>query len=93
MGGMNKASVHHITKTLTPEAIMERLGVSFHMIRHARTTGAFPASWYRQMKDMCDEVGIPCPLTAFNWRPSANQVGSAPTAVQGAGAENANGAA
>lgn len=87
---MKHKPVHHITNTLTPDAIMARLGVSFHMIRYARTTGTFPASWYRQIKDMCDEVGIPCPLSAFNWRHSANKIGDDVSQVQVEAAKNAN---
>jgi hypothetical protein len=72
---MNKHAVINITDTLTAPAIMARLGVSSHMIRHARTTGVFPASWYAPVKAMADDVGIPCPLSAFNWKAT----GEAPT--------------
>jgi hypothetical protein len=70
---MNKQTVHHITDTLTAAAICAELGVTPHSIRYARTTGAFPASWYANLRRMCDEVGIPCPLSAFNWKSVAKK--------------------
>ena len=79
---MNKHSVHQITDTLGGEAIATRMGVSSHMIRHARTSGMFPSSWYAALKAMCDDVGIPCPLSAFNWR-AANKVGNTMPKSQG----------
>lgn len=80
---MSKQHVHHITDTLGADAICARLGVSPHSIRYARTDGSFPASWYGPLKTMCDDVGIPCPLTAFNWRVPAKELGDATTPVQG----------
>jgi hypothetical protein len=76
---MNKPAVIHITDTLTAPAIMARLGVSSHMIRHARTTGVFPASWYAPVKAMADEVGIPCPLSAFNWKATGDALNNPTT--------------
>lgn len=73
---MNKKAVHHIIDTLTADAIMAKLDVSFHMIRYARTTGMFPASWYGPLQSMAVDVGIDCPLSAFNWKPTANEVSS-----------------
>jgi len=83
---MSKKAVHHIIDTLTAEAIMAELSVSFHMIRYARTTGMFPASWYAPLKAMADEVGIPCPLTAFNWKPTANKLSTGAVKLQGGAA-------
>ena len=74
MLAMSKKTVHHMIDTLTADAIMAKLGVSFHMIRYARTTGMFPASWYGPLKVMADDVGIPCPLSAFNWKSTANTI-------------------
>lgn len=80
---MSKKSVHHILDTLGAAEVAARMEVSSHMIRHARTTGLFPASWYADLKSMCDVVGIPCPLAAFNWR-SANKIGTDIVKSQGA---------
>lgn len=65
---MAKKSVRHITDTLTAEVIQEGLGVGTHAVRFVRTTGEFPATWYRFIKAKCDEVGIPCPMTAFKFK-------------------------
>jgi hypothetical protein len=80
---MSKHHVHRITDELGADAICARLGVSSHSIRYARTDGSFPASWYGPLKTMCDDAGIPCPLTAFNWRAPAKEVGDAPASPQG----------
>lgn len=69
-GGMNRNAVHHIIATLTPEAIEASLDVSPHSVRAAKTKGEFPSNWYAGLKALCDEVGIPCPLSAFYWRAS-----------------------
>jgi len=74
---MNKSAVHHITETLGSEAIQARLGVRHSSVRRARWLGAFPGDWYGQLKPMCDEVGIPCPMSAFNWRASSADRGAA----------------
>lgn len=68
MRAMNKQAVHHITDTLGADVICESLSVTHHSIRYARTDGRFPASWYAHLKAMCEDVGIPCPLSAFNWK-------------------------
>lgn len=65
---MTKDAVRHITDILTPDAICERVGVSIHSVRYARTNGLFPAGWYRVLKTMCAEAKIACPLDAFNWK-------------------------
>lgn len=68
---MNKPAVREITDTLATDALCARLGVKPHSIRHARTTGTFPASWYAPLKAMCDAAGIECPMSAFNWKAEA----------------------
>lgn len=71
---MNKRAVHHITDTLGGDVICTALGVSSHMVRHARTTGQFPSSWYDPIFEMCNVVGIPCPRSAFKWKQLANNL-------------------
>ncbi len=75
MRAMNKHPVHHITDTLGVEAITARLGVSRHAIRYARTMREFPPAWYAALKDMCDDVGIPCPIFVFSWKDTAKKYG------------------
>ena len=65
---MNKRSVHQIISVLGSEAIEMALDVSSHSVRAAKTKGEFPSSWYRELKALCDEIGIPCPMNAFYWR-------------------------
>jgi len=79
---MSNKPVHQIIETLTPDAIMARLGVSFHMIRYARTSGVFPASWYDDIEKMSRDAGIDCPRDLFNWK-SANNVGTASGVYKG----------
>jgi len=68
--------------------ICERLGVSHHSVRAAKTAGTFPASWFMWMRSLCDEHHVECPMEAFNWRsPEQRSAGSAdgdtPSQVQG----------
>lgn len=65
---MNKPAVITITDAIPAEAICQRLGVTSHSIRHARTTGGFAASWYVGLSELCRDAGIECPKSAFNWK-------------------------
>jgi hypothetical protein len=56
-----------IIDKLGGEAISRRVGVKLRSVRFARTAGTFPASWYREISQMCADVGEPCPWDAFNW--------------------------
>lgn len=80
---MNKHPVHHITDTLGVEAVTSRLGVSRHAIRYARTMREFPPAWYAALKDMCEEVGIPCPIYVFSWKDTAKKYGKNAAEFQG----------
>lgn len=71
---MSKKQINHIIATLGQSEIEGRVGVGPDMIRHAKSKGIFPANWYRILKEMSDEVGIPCPLSLFNWKEPANKV-------------------
>lgn len=64
---MEKPSVI-IIDALGADRIEARLGVTSHMIRYARSTGSFPASWYDTIERMCAEEGVRCPRSAFNWK-------------------------
>jgi hypothetical protein len=70
---MQKKLVHHIIDTLTPDAIMARLDVSFHMIRYARSSGVFPSGWYDDIDKMCRDAGLECPRNLFNWNSARRQ--------------------
>jgi len=73
---MNKAAVHQITDALGSHEIEDALNVSRHSIRYARTEGVFPASWYGPLSAMCRNAGIECPLSAFNWKAPAKNIGA-----------------
>ena len=66
-----KRSVIAITDALGAEAISAKLSVTAHSIRHARTSGSFPASWYAPLDEMCDAANVECPRDAFNWKAAA----------------------
>lgn len=83
MRAMNKHPVHHITDTLGVEAITARLGVGRHAVRYARTMREFPPAWYAALKDMCEEVGIPCPISVFAWKDAAKKNGKNGGGFQG----------
>jgi len=65
---MNKEAVKSITDELGADAMCARLGVTEHSIRHARHTGAFPASWFPIVKTMAEDAGLQCPMEVFNWK-------------------------
>lgn len=62
-----KSPAHQIIKALTPQTIMESLGVTEFSIRNAKRERMFPARWYAPIKELCDERGLECPLGAFYW--------------------------
>lgn len=70
---MSESHVHRITRELGAEAVASTVGVSLHSVRAARAAGAFPANWYELLKDVCDERGIPVPLSAFNMKRGAKK--------------------
>lgn len=70
---MSDSHVHRITRELGAETVAKTVGVSLHSVRAARAAGAFPANWYGVLKDICDERGIPVPLSAFNMKRGAKK--------------------
>lgn len=70
---MSDSHVHRITRELGAETVAKTVGVSLHSVRAARAAGAFPANWYGILKDVCDERGIPVPLSAFNMKRAAKK--------------------
>lgn len=73
---MNKLAVHRITNTLGSAAICDQLQVKPHSVRYARHKGYFAAAWYAGLSEMCAEAGIPCPKSAFTFRPRVKNVGN-----------------
>lgn len=65
---MSKSAVIEITDTLGTDRIQAHMDVSHHAVRHARTVGMFPASWYAGLRMMCAEAGLDCPEAAFNFK-------------------------
>lgn len=59
--------VHRIVRVLGEEAITSELSVSGYSVKAAKSAGRFPARWYGPLKRVCDDRGIPCPLSAFNF--------------------------
>ena len=63
-----KSLVHKITDTIPHELLCKQFGVKQRTIRLARENGFFPASWYVGMKQLCDEHGLACPESLFNFK-------------------------
>ncbi|QDP64874.1 MAG: hypothetical protein Unbinned5081contig1001_31 [Prokaryotic dsDNA virus sp.] len=57
-----------IAQQIGRKEISEALGVGIKAISNACVAGSFPASWYAEIKALCDERGIDCPLCAFNFK-------------------------
>ena len=82
---MKHHAVDHIISTIGSEVIEQALDVSSHSVRAAKTKRQFPANWYWPLKSLCEETGIPCPGSAFNWRGRKTKDGNAHRPVGPAG--------
>lgn len=60
-----KSEVRRLTEQIGSEKLQAALGVSEYSIRHARTTGRFPASWFTVVRDLC---GGECSEELFNFK-------------------------
>jgi predicted GIY-YIG superfamily endonuclease len=78
-----KADVNAIVAILTVDAMCDALGVGRHAVRYTRSAGSFPGNWYGTLLPMCKSAGIPCPLSAFNWKATAKQVSTDKPKLQG----------
>ena len=65
---MSKTPVHEILNILGADTVQAKFGVSEFSIKHARSSGRFPASWYGEISKMCADNGIDCPMRAFNFK-------------------------
>lgn len=68
---MSKHAVKEIADRLGDAQIAAACDVSEHSVRHARWKGAFPASWFPAVRELCRVSGLACPESAFNFKPSA----------------------
>lgn len=58
-------SATEIKLRLGQQRIAERVGVGENAVYNVKHK--FPPGWYPYVKEMCDEEGIDCPLSAFGW--------------------------
>ena len=76
-----------IINEIGADAICERLGVTSYSVRAAKTAGTFPARWFLGVRALCDERGVECSMSAFNWRSPEPQAdsgnGDSPSHLQG----------
>ena len=70
---VNKAK--KIIDAIGRDVISKHFGFSAHSIVAALTSKSMPASWYREIKMLCDKAEIDCPMDAFNWKDSIYQKG------------------
>ena len=92
---MQSPTVIEIVNTVGPERIKEKVGVSHHAVRKAREVGKFAGNWYGPIRELCDEVGIICPLDVFNWKTPSEKSGPKVPACspEQVGCENSTGQA
>ena len=57
-----------IIKALGMEVILHALGLRKRMLFYMQQKGKFPSGWYREIKRLCDENGVFCPMEAFDWK-------------------------
>ena len=70
---VNKAK--KIIDAIGRDVISKHFGFSAHSIVATLTSKSMPASWYREIKMLCDKAEIDCPMDAFNWKDSIYQKG------------------
>ncbi|MFC4668360.1 hypothetical protein ACFO5X_07335 [Seohaeicola nanhaiensis] len=63
----HKEAVAAICEQLGRKRISERIGVGKTAVGNAVSDGLFPARWWREIKEMCDEQGLECPVDLFNF--------------------------
>ncbi len=63
--------VRNIAARLTYASIADRVSVSPAAVSMQISKGMFPASWYVEIKKMCEAEGIECPVNAFNFKSPA----------------------
>lgn len=62
------STVAEITRKVPQDEICARLGVQPRSIRFARERRLFPASWFKEMSKLCEERGVECPDSLFNFK-------------------------
>lgn len=62
-----KNAVTTICDEIGRKVIAERMKVGKTAVGNAVSDGVFPARWYREMRLLCQEHGLPCPDELFNF--------------------------
>ncbi|MEI4485620.1 hypothetical protein V8J36_05415 [Frigidibacter sp. MR17.14] len=62
-------SAGDICDLLGRKEIASRVGRGPTAVSNAAVLGAFPASWYVIIRDMCAEQGVACPEEIFSFLP------------------------
>ena len=65
---MAQLTARNIIGALDRHKMASELGVHISAVAKAYSNDLMPASWFARVKAMCEAVGLPCPLSAFNWR-------------------------
>lgn len=61
-------NTQHIADQIGQRQIATALGVGTTAVSNAVVRGSFPTSWFLVVKRLCDERGVDCPETAFNFK-------------------------
>lgn len=61
------STVADICKNIGRGKLAELLGVGSTAISNAVVEGRFPAKWYRVVHTLCEESGLDCPVSLFNF--------------------------
>jgi len=65
-----QTTVSDLCDALGRKEIAARLEVGAAAVSNASSDGLFPAGWYAVIREMCQESGLNCPDTLFNFRPA-----------------------
>lgn len=79
---MAEQNASEIIDSLGESFFLERLGMTERNLRHIRQTGKFASGYYAHIRAQCEESGVRCHISAFNWKQVANKLGDASNAFQ-----------
>ena len=80
---MSKNPSTQIIEALGEDFFTDTLGMTERTLRHARTQGTFAAGWYKDIHFECISRGVPCPMSAFNWKGDDKKLGDSAPEFQG----------
>lgn len=70
-------NIEYIVETLTRQTILEKLHVGASALSNAEQRGLFPASWFSDIKELCEPHDIDAPETLFAFKKTKREAEAA----------------